>query len=171
MTGLVTVLAPMSATETMALLSNCVRERGDLPGFSKVIAAILSTMRGESEAEFNMTSTILADPALTQRVLRLANSPMYAVFGSQINTVSKAVMVLGTEAIGHLALGLKVIDGLSQVSGGTDGSCDEMEKAVLAGHVARQVASCADARDTEEVVVCSVLHSVGRMMLSFYLHG
>jgi HD-like signal output (HDOD) protein len=159
----------VSAKATMELMWTRVRQRGDLPGFSKVVSAILGAMRGESEREFNMTKTVLADPALTQKVLRLANSPMYAVFGSQINTISKAVMVLGTEAIGHLALGLKLIDSLAAVSANSNGSRDEMEKAVLAGHVARQVASCAHARDTEEVVVCSMLHSLGRMMVTFYL--
>jgi hypothetical protein len=70
-------------------------------------------MRGEDEREFNMTQTVLSDPVLTQKVLRLANSGMYSAFGQRINTVSKAVLVLGTEAIGHLALGLKLIEELA----------------------------------------------------------
>jgi HD-like signal output (HDOD) protein len=99
----------------------------------------------------------------------LANSAMYAAFGQGINTVSKAVIVLGTETIGHLALGLKLIDGLSAASNTTDHTRSEMEKAVLAGQIARQVASSTTRRDTEEVVVCSILHSLGRLMVSFYL--
>jgi HD-like signal output (HDOD) protein len=151
------------------LLWSRVRQRGDLPGFSKVVGAILAAMRGEDDREFNMTKTVLSDPALTQKVLRLANSPMYAVFGGGINTVSKAVIVLGTEAIGHLALGLKLIDGLSSASAGSENARVEMEKAVLAGHIARQIASTASSRDAEEAVVCSMLHSLGSMMVTFYL--
>jgi HD-like signal output (HDOD) protein len=153
----------------MALLWSRVRQRGDLPGFSKVVGAILAAMRGENEREFNMTKTVLSDPALTQKVLRLANSPMYAVFGSGINTVSKAVMVLGSEVIGHLALGLKLIDELTFTSPDTRNAQDEMEKAVLAGHVARQLVACVSTADAEEAVVCAMLHSLGRMMVSFYL--
>lgn len=155
--------------KTLDLLWSRVRQRGDLPGFSKVVGAILAAMRGEDDREFNMTRTVLSDPALTQKVLRLANSPMYAVFGGGINTVSKAVIVLGTEAIGHLALGLKLIDGLTSVSSGSENARIEMEKAVLAGHIARQIASSATTRDAEEAVVCSMLHSLGRMMVTFYL--
>lgn len=157
------------ADRTVELLWERVRQRGDLPGFSKVVNAIVGAMRGDDAREFNMTKTVLSDPALTQKVLRLANSAMYSVFGQGINTVSKAVMVLGTESIGHLALGLKLIDGMSGVSGQSAGARDEMERAVLAGHIARQVASAASMRDAEEAVVCSMLHSLGRMMLSFYL--
>jgi HD-like signal output (HDOD) protein len=155
--------------KTLDLLWTRVRQRGDLPGFSKAISAILGAMRGEDDHEFNMTKTVLSDPALTQKVLRLANSPMYSVFGLGINTVSKAVIVLGTDAIGHLALGLKLIDGLSAASVDSVDARTEMEKAVLAGHIARQVASSASNRDTEEAVVCSMLHSLGRMMVTFYM--
>lgn len=158
-----------SAEQTMELLWSRVKQRGDLPGFSKVIRAIVGAMRGDEDREFNMTKTVLSDPALTQKVLRLANSPMYSVFGQGISTVSKAVIVLGTEAIGHLALGLKLIDGLAGASSDTANARSEMEKAVLSGHIARQVASSASTRDAEEAVVCSMLHLLGRMMVTFYL--
>lgn len=159
----------VNADKTMTLLWSRVRQRGDLPGFSKVVSAIVNAMRGDDDREFSMTKTVLQDPALTQKVLRLANSAMYSVFGQGINTVSKAAIVLGTEAIGHLALGLKLVDGLSAASAESASTREEMEKALLAGHIARQVASSASMRDVEEAVVCSMLHSLGRMMTVFYL--
>ncbi len=159
----------LNPEKTLDLLLTRVRQRGDLPGFSKVVSAIVGAMHGDDDREFSMTRTVLSDPTLTQRVLRLANSAMYSAFGQGINTVSKAVIVLGTETIGHLALGLKLIDGLSVASLGTSDTRSEMEKAVLAGQIARQIASSSTRRDTEEAVVCSILHSLGRLMVSFYL--
>lgn len=160
---------PASAEKTMELLWLRVQQRGDLPGFSKVVQTIINAMRGDEDREFNMTRTVLQDPGLTQKVLRLANSAMYSVFGQNINTVSKAVIVLGTETIGHLALGLKLVDGLSSVSAASADARTEMEKAVLAGYIARQVVSTASTRDAEEAVVCAILHALGRMMATFYL--
>jgi HD-like signal output (HDOD) protein len=157
------------ADATLALLWERIRRRGDMPGFTRAINAILASMRGEDERDFSMTQTVLSDPVLTQKVLRLANSGMYSAFGQRINTVSKAVLVLGTEAIGHLALGLKLIEELSKSTPDSMQAHIEMEKAVLAGMVAQQVASHADVRDPEEAVVCSILHSLGRMMVTFYL--
>ena len=154
---------------TLADLWECTRRRGDMPGFAKAITAILGAMRGEDEQEFNMTRTVLSDPVLTQKVLRLANSGMYSAFGQHVNTVSKAVLVLGTEAIGHLALGLKLIEELAATSADTTIAHIEMEKAVLAGIVAQQVAYAAESRHGEEAVVCSMLHTLGRMMLTFYM--
>ena len=154
---------------TLGQLWDCTRRRGDMPGFAKAITAILGAMRGEDEQEFNMTRTVLSDPVLTQKVLRLANSGMYSAFGQHVNTVSKAVLVLGTEAIGHLALGLKLIEELAATSSDTSIAHVEMEKAVLAGIVAQQIAYAAESRHGEEAVVCSMLHTLGRMMLTFYM--
>ena len=154
---------------TLDLLWARIRQQGDMPGFAKAISAILGAMRGEDEREFNMTQTVLSDPVLTQKVLRLANSGMYAAFGSSVTTVSRAVMVLGSDAIGHLALGLKLIEELAASSPDTVAAHVEMEKAVLAGMVAQQVAGAADSPLTEQAVVCSMLHSLGRLMLTFYM--
>lgn len=155
--------------KTLSLLWDRTRMQGDMPGFAKAITAILSAMRGEDDVEFNMTRTVLSDPVLTQKVLRLANSGMYSAFGQHVNTVSKAVLVLGSEAIGHLALGLKLIEELSQATPDSVNAHIEMEKAVLAGMVAQQVAASADSASAEEAVVCSMLHTLGRMMLTFYM--
>ncbi|MDB5745258.1 MAG: histidine kinase [Massilia sp.] len=161
--------APASADATLALLWERIRRQGDMPGFTRAINAILASMRGEDEREFSMTQTVLSDPVLTQKVLRLANSGMYSAFGQRINTVSKAVLVLGTEAIGHLALGLKLIEEISKSTPDSANAHVEMEKAVLAGMVAQQIAASAATSDPEEAVVCSILHSLGRMMVTFYL--
>lgn len=167
-------LDPTTATSatgsaTLALLWERVRVQGDMPAFTKAISSILGAMRGEDDHAFSMTRTVLSDPVLTQKVLRLANSGMYSAFGQRINTVSKAVLVLGTDAIGHLALGLKLMEELSVRTDDPTGAHVEMEKAVLAGMVAQQVAAAAESRDAEVAVVCSMLHTLGRMMIAFYM--
>lgn len=157
--------------KTLAQLWECTRRRGDMPGFAKAINAILGAMRGEDEQQFDMTHTVLSDPVLTQKVLRLVNSGMYSAFGQHVNTVSQAVMVLGTDAIGHLALGLKLIEEMAVDPGAGVATVAhiEMEKAVLAGMVAQQIATASAHPQGEEAVVCSMLHSLGRMMLTFYM--
>ncbi|MDQ2991047.1 MAG: HDOD domain-containing protein, partial [Pseudomonadota bacterium] len=164
-----TSAAAPSADATLALLWERVRQQGDMPGFTRAIGAILGAMRGEEEREFNMAQTVLTDPVLTQKVLRLANSGMYSAFGQRVNTVTMAMLVLGTDAIGHLALGLKLIEELSASSPDPSIAHIEMEKAVLAGMVAQQVALSAAVPDPEEAVVCSMLHTLGRMMVTFYM--
>ncbi|WP_426116035.1 HDOD domain-containing protein [Massilia sp. PWRC2] len=154
---------------TLKLLWERVRRQGDMPGFARTIAAILGAVRGEDEDDFDMAQTMLTDPVLTQKVLRLANSSMYSAFGQSINTVTRAIMVIGTEAIGHLAMGLKLVEELSSNIDDPTGAHIEMEKAVLSGMVAHQVALGAAVPAPEEAVVCSMLHALGRMMVAFYM--
>lgn len=155
-------------SQTLQLLWERTRRQGDMPAFAKAISSILGAMRGEDEGGFSMTGTVLSDPVLTNKVLRLANSSMYAPFG-QVNTISKATLVLGTEAIGHLALGLKLIEELAAAKPDSTSAHIEMEKAVLAGLVAREIAGSAHNGHAEEAVVCSMLHTLGRMMITFYM--
>jgi HD-like signal output (HDOD) protein len=155
--------------QTLSLLWERTRRQGDMPGFAKAISAILGAMRGEDDDQFSMTETVLTDPVLTQKVLRLANSGMYSAFGQHVSTVTKAVLVLGTEAIGHLALGLKLIEELSELRPDSAHAHIEMEKAVLAGLVARELAGSVQSMHAEEAVVCSMLHTLGRMMVTFYM--
>jgi HD-like signal output (HDOD) protein len=157
------------AQATLALLWERVRKHGDMPGFTRAVNAVLASLRGESEHDFSMTRTVLSDPVLTQRVLRLANSGMYAAFGQRVDTVSKAVLVLGTDAIGHLALGLKLVEELGKTRPDSAQAHVEMEKAVLAGMVAREVAASRDMREPESAVVCAILHSLGRLMVTYYM--
>lgn len=157
------------AQATLTLLWERIRSMGDMHGFGSAIGAILGAMRGEQEPHFSMSRAVLSDPVLTHKVLRLANSGMYAAFGQRIHTVTQAVRVLGPDAIGQLALGLKAIEELAAVEGAAPAAHIEMEKAVLAGMVARQVAGGAARCEPEEAVVCSMLHMLGRMLVSYYL--
>jgi hypothetical protein len=154
---------------TLALLWERIRRRATCPASPSAINAILARCAARTSANSIMTQTVLSDPVLTQKVLRLANSGMYSAFGQRINTVSKAVLVLGTEAIGHLALGLKLIEELAKSSPDSvhrphrDGKGGAGRDGGAAGRLQRRHAR------PEEAVVCSMLHSLGRMMVTFYM--
>jgi HD-like signal output (HDOD) protein len=164
--------APARLTEeaTLALLTNRMAERGDMPGFSKSVQALKEAMMDGPQQDFDLAQAVLADVSLTQKVLRLANSAMYAAFGGEVNTVSKAVFVLGTETVGHLALGLKVLDQLKLASPESQAAQGEMSKAVLAAQLARACAGgIAGVHEAEAAAICAMLHGLGQILVSFYM--
>jgi HD-like signal output (HDOD) protein len=150
-----------------------MNERGDLPGFSHSVQSIVNVLAdssGDDRDDIKLIQVVLTDASLTQKVLRLANSAMYAVFEGQVTTVSRAIAILGIQTVAHLALGLKVVESFQ--SDDQTGICikGEMQKSMLAGVLGRQFAACAaSTRDAEEASVCSVLHGLGRMLVAFYL--
>lgn len=161
-----------SPSDLQQLLLVRMGERGDLPGFSQSVQAIVHLIDDVEEGndDFKLIQVVLTDASLTQKVLRLANSAMYSVFEGQVTTVSRAVAILGTQTVAHLALGLKVIESFQDGATGAREVKAEMHKAVLAGVLGREFASCAaGTRDSEEAAVCAVLHGLGRMLVAFYL--
>jgi HD-like signal output (HDOD) protein len=160
---------PALAERTIAELQDIITRKGDFPSISGAVKQIVSAMRDENSTDFDLAQSVLTDFALTQRVIRLANSAMYSAFGGPITTVSRAIYVLGTETVGHLALGLKFIDQLEKAAGTSEAAVAEFTKAVVAGSVARKVTEGMPSRDAEESVVCTLLHSLGRLLVTFYL--
>lgn len=145
--------------------------QGDIPSFSSSVKCILTSLAeaGDDEDDVRLVQTVLTDAALTQKVLKLANSAMYAMFDGEVTTVSHAVRLLGLQTVGHLALGLKVIESFDANCPRSAATRAEMEKAVLAGHLGRQLAANASTADAEAASVCSILQGLGRLLTSFYL--
>ena len=89
---------------------------GSLPSPAGVGLALLKLTEGEDYNLDDITRTIQSDPALTGRIIRLANSSAY---GGQetISTAADAAMRLGVTSVRNLALGFTL------VSGNRSGAC------------------------------------------------
>lgn len=143
-------------------------EQGDFPSLSHSIQNIVSTVQTQGEHLDKLVSAVVADFTLTQRVLRLANSAMYAPFGGNVMTVSRAVLVLGQDTVGHLALGLRLLDSFKGMSTDRTKAKRVLAEATLAGHVARRLTKHVGVRESEEAVVCSLLSRLGELACIFY---
>jgi len=141
--------------------------KGDLPVLSHAVRGIVEAMRDDETDAASLANTVLSDFSLTQKVIRLSNSAMYAAFGGDIKTVSKAMLVLGADAVGHLALSVRLLDTLGAKDGQGD-SRKELAKAMLAGSIARETVAKMQVRDGEEGVVCALMHHLGRLLVAYY---
>jgi HD-like signal output (HDOD) protein len=146
--------------------------KGDFPALSRSVKEVVSALREcEDQKLSRLVNIVLSDFALTQRVLRLANSAMYASFGGNVTTVSHAVLLLGHDTVAHLALGLKLLDGLGGSTEYPQSAQEEMSCTLVASAVARTVAATAGAKtnDAELAVICTLMINLGRLLVSFYL--
>ncbi|MBI3902153.1 MAG: HDOD domain-containing protein [Nitrosomonadales bacterium] len=151
-----------------ALLLKRMSEQGDFPSLSRSVHTLAEEMHDENNSMADITGAILSDFSLTQKVIRLANSSMYAGMGGEITTVTRAAMVLGLDAVSHLALSVRFIDTLSASAPDSTVARTEMAKALLAGDIARSLVGKANLADGEEAVVCALMHHLGRLLLVFY---
>ena len=111
-----------------------------------------------------IADVIAEDTGLTARLLRLANSPFYG-FPSRIETVSRAVLIIGTQQIRDLALATSVMSAFR----GVPGDLVDMESfwlhSMATGVAARVLASQRREANVERFFVAGVLHDIGRLLL------
>ncbi|MDO9635595.1 MAG: HDOD domain-containing protein, partial [Thiobacillus sp.] len=85
----------------------------DFPALSEAIGAINRIASSETEGVNELSNSILRDVALTSKLLRLANVAYYSqVGGGSISTVSRAVVILGFNAVRAIALSLILFENL-----------------------------------------------------------
>ncbi|MGN6648867.1 HDOD domain-containing protein [Trinickia sp.] len=144
-------------------------ERGDFPMLSQSLRTTMAAMTNDDLDFTALVQVVLSDFALTQKVLRLANSAMYMAFGGNITTVTRALMVLGMDAVGHLVVGLKLVDHFHHSAPHRIDAKLELNRTMLSGCVARKLTEQGDLRAGEEAVVCTLMRQIGKLLVVFYL--
>lgn len=144
-----------------------MRSKQDFPAISGVIAEINRVVATESEGSSRLTGVILQDLALTNKLLRLVNTAAFSQYGGSINTVSKAVMILGFETIRNIATSLILLE-LLQNKVQAIQLREEIAKAILAGEIAARISPHHELRDVEEVMICAMFRNLGKMLAMYY---
>jgi len=144
-----------------------MRSKQDFPALSGIISEINHVISSESESTSKLAGVILHDLALTNKLLKLVNAASYGQFGGTINTISKAIVILGFETVRNIAMSLILLEFLQNKPQATQLK-EEIVKAVFSGVVAAQLSIGRDIRDTEEVLVCSMFHNLGRILAIYY---
>lgn len=95
-------------------LEQIVDDVGELVSLPEVCIRVNELVDDPNSSAGEIGQVISQDPALTLRILKIANSPFYGV-SSQIDTVTKAVAILGMKQLRDLVLATSatsVFDGL-----------------------------------------------------------
>src|SRR5262249_26179205 len=79
------------------------------PTLSTTISDINRVSETEWHSAQQLTQVILRDASLTSTLLQAVNSATYSQYSGGIRTISKAVLILGTEAIRNAAMTLMML--------------------------------------------------------------
>ncbi|HCI13034.1 MAG: serine/threonine protein kinase [Gallionellales bacterium GWA2_60_142] len=158
-----------SRSATTEFLLQRMRSKQDFPAISGVISQINQIVASESESSSKLASVILQDLALTNKLLRLVNTATFSQFGGSINTISKAVVILGFETVRNIATKLILLEFLQNKAQAVQLK-EEIVKGVLAGELAAKLAARNGLRDIEEVLICSMFHNLGKMLALYYFY-
>lgn len=153
---------------TLDFLLRRMRHKSDFPALSESVSAINKIANSETESINKLSSAILKDFALTNKILRLVNSAYFRpAGGGSISTVSRAVIVLGFEAVRNIAITVLLFEHM-QNKGNANQLKEDFLRANLAGILAKDISATAQMRDLEQTFICSLFHSLGRLLSQFY---
>ncbi len=112
----------------------------------------------------DMGRVINQDVALTARLLRIANSPMYG-FSTQIDTVTRAVTVLGTKQVRDISLATAAVKTFQGIPNTLVSMQSFWEHSIYCALCARTLAMDCLRRQREAVFVAGLLHDIGELVL------
>ena len=107
---------------------------------------------------------ISQDPALTMRVLAVANSPFYG-FSSEISTISRAVTVLGTKQITDVVLSTATTNAFKGISIDLISVDDFWYHSLYCGLLAQELSCKHNPPLRDSMFVAGLLHDIGHLVM------
>ena len=163
--------APLSSDakqSTVDFLLRRMRHKSDFPALSESVSTINRIADSDRESISNLSNSILRDFSLTNKILRLVNSAYFRqAGGGNISTISRAVLVLGFDAVRNIAITVMLFEHLKNKANASQLK-EEFLLATLAGIVARDICDRSAARDVEQVFICAMFQRLGRLLSQFY---
>jgi eukaryotic-like serine/threonine-protein kinase len=153
---------------TLDFLLRRMKHKSDFPALSESVSTINRIAQSDKDSVQKLSSTILRDFALTNKLLKLVNSAFFrSAGGGSISTVSRAILVLGFDAVRNLAITIILFEHL-QKSPAKQQLLEQFIRSNFAALMARNLGKKIGAHDSEQAFICSLFHSLGRMLAQFY---
>ncbi len=150
---------------TLDFLLRRMRHKSDFPALSDSVARIQRVANSENESLASLSSEILKDVALTNKLLRLVNTAHFSNAGGNISTVSRAVALIGFAGIRNLAMSLVLLEHMHD-KGHANQLKEEFLRALMAGMVASELGGVT--RAGEEAFIGAMFQNLGRLLTEYY---
>ena len=135
----------------------------DFPALSQQIIETISALDDDASSLQRLTNVVLREYSLTLSVVRTANSAHYRRAGRQIQSATRAMMLLGARTVRQLASSLLLFENYARRSGGLK---ELMLLSLLTANHAREVATKLDRGDPEEAHLCGMFRNLGEVLIA-----
>ena len=160
--------ANSTSNTTLQFLLRRMEHKKDFPAMSHQIIEVSQKAKTDSGSSANaLSNAILKDYALSTKLLRLVNSPVYGGYGGRISTVSRAVVILGFEEVRNAALGLMLLDHLKDKNQAA-ALKEAVIESMMSGNIANGLAKTLQIKNVEESYICSMYHNLGKLLAIYY---
>ena len=133
-----------------------MQDADGVPALEDSVTALLDQFADQRKQPRPVADKVIEDVALTQQVLKLANSPMYAPFATDVGSVSSAVKVLGDDAVMHLVLNAPVV---------SVADLHAQPSLSLTLHAA-EIARALGGHRSEDASIATMMHNLGHLLVA-----
>ena len=109
-------------------------------------------------------AVIQQDASLTARLLKIANSPLYG-FRSRVDTISRAVTVIGQRELRDLVFAVSAVRTFAQIPVDLANMASFWRHSIFTGIVAKLIAQECGVLHTERLFVAGLLHDLGKLLI------
>lgn len=135
-----------------------------LPSLPHVVVELQELINSETASARDIAEVISRDVSLSAFLLRMVNSAFYS-FPSQIETISRAVTVVGVQQLSTLALGASMMDMFKDIPEGLADMNRFWKHCIGCGLLARALATRLGMENPERFFVAGLLHDIGKLAL------
>jgi HD-like signal output (HDOD) protein len=142
--------------------------KGDFPAAARVIQRLYEAVRQESCGALEVARIIHIDPGVSSKVLRVVNSAFYRPRGDAVSTVTRAVVLLGFEAIRDITTGLLLLDQVSRTARSSVHFRRLLQRCLGCGLLARALSLQIGYPTPEEAYLLGLFANWGTLCLAAY---
>ncbi|MCD6581284.1 MAG: GGDEF domain-containing protein [Desulfuromusa sp.] len=147
-------------------IQKLVEKEITLPSPPAIAVQILNTVQKEDAALSELVKIISADPALTGKMLQIANSGFYAL-KNEVTSIDRALSVLGTNVIKNIALSFVIATDMRGEKQSSFDFDDYWRRSVTSAVAAELLIQQLGQKD-DDIFVTALLHDIG--MLVLFMH-
>jgi HD-like signal output (HDOD) protein len=140
----------------------------DIPIFARTAEHVSRVAARDQSSVDELSRGILQDAAMTARLLRMANSAYYNPHSHNINTITRAVMILGFETVRSLCLSFTLIETILK-GAQRERAYQEMARSFHAAVQAKRLGILAHDESPEELFIATLLYRLGH--IAFWCFG
>jgi len=130
-----------------------------LPALSATVTQLLELTQRDDVDVDQVALTVAQDPALSARLLRVANSPFFGLAG-EITSINQACMTLGMNTVRNLAVAV----GVGSCFNGGDEQ-DRLWRLAMEKAIAAQALARCCGHNSETAFTAGMLHDLGKMVM------
>ena len=126
---------------------------------------VKALMEDENSAISDFADVISVDPSMTSRLLQIANSAIYR-FPGEISTISRAVTIIGTQAIYNMMLVDVAASAFKHFANQAIDLKRFWRMSIFCGLVTKNLAIKAGIKDIERLFVAGLLQNFGELLVA-----